>query len=353
MKKIFKFPQQNQCQEEASHWLVKLDCGALSQSDSDAFRRWLDASPANREAITRLAKTWDDMDLLSELSELFPLSKHSLEQQTSTPAKHRPLIKQAFMVAASLLVVLTLGWSVQNNWMGFTNTTHDSILKTAIGEQSNFVLADGSTATLNTDSLVAVAINDEQRDIRLIKGEAHFDVAHNPDIPFVVHAGTGMIRAVGTAFTVYLKDDHVEVTVTEGKVEIISAPDSSHSVQPDNNTGKMLTTVGAGQLAAYDDGLRSVQTVKPEVIARKLAWRTGMLEFEGETLEHAVKEISRYTRTKLVISDPDIRNTRVAGYFKAGDIPTLLSTLKNNFGIDANHVNDNLVYLSRLDSTEH
>ena len=59
-----------------------------------------------------------------------------------------------------------------------------------------------------------------------------------------------------------------------------------------------------------------------------------------------MNEISRYTNTKIVISDPEIRNIRVGGYFQAGETESLLTVLENNFDININRINDNLVYLT-------
>ena len=110
---------------------------------------------------------------------------------------------------------------------------------------------------------------------------------------------------------------------------------------------KHLTTIKAGQDAEYgSDSIHMVQTVNPEIIERKTSWQHGMLMFEGETLAKVIEEISRYSTTKIIISDPKIRDLRIGGYFRVGEVDALLATLEKSFSINVVRVNDNLIYLN-------
>ena len=71
-----------------------------------------------------------------------------------------------------------------------------------------------------------------------------------------------------------------------------------------------------------------------------------MLVFEGNPLDEVVEEISRYTNTEIIISDPEIRNIRVGGYFKTGETDALLTVLEDNFNIHVERITGNLVYLA-------
>ncbi len=91
----------------------------------------------------------------------------------------------------------------------------------AVGHQLTATLDDGSTIQLNTDTRIELQYSSRERTVRLQRGEAHFAVAPDAERPFVVVAGSGVVRAVGTEFNVYLSDgNQTEVTVTEGIVEI-------------------------------------------------------------------------------------------------------------------------------------
>ena len=153
-----------------------------------------------------------------------------------------------------------------------------------------------------------------------------------------------------------LKGDDVDVMVTEGQVEIlpsiVTRPGSFIDIDNIPSNGN-LTTLDAGQNAEYgNDAIHMVQTVKPEIIERKMSWQEGMLNFKGETLVEVIEEISRYSTTEIIISDPEIRNIRIGGYFKVGEIDALLVTLQDSFSIDVVRVNDNLIYLNGTKVTQ-
>ena len=349
MDSIINFPDRSRLRGEASLWLAKLDGGELSDCDSQVFREWLNTSVDHKNTIIELAGLWENMDVLSELSDLFPLSKKPRPGIFSFrfSLKHVAFASVSAMLIVSLSLYLNRGL-IQPDLSDTRQV--ETVSRTSVGEQAEINLPDGSDITINTDSIVEVAYNEEQRNIILVKGEAHFNVAHNDGRPFVVHAGTGIIRAVGTAFNVYLKGENVEVIVTDGRVEITSAIESTPDSFIEINEivpSKLLTTISAGQSAEYgEEKIHSVQQIEPEVISRKLSWQHGMLVFEGNPLDEVVEEISRYTNTEIIISDPEIRKIRVGGYFKTGETDALLTVLEDGFNIHVERITRNLVYLT-------
>lgn len=112
-------------------------------------------------------------------------------------------------------MALVVGWSL------LQPPGYSAEYRTAIGEQQDVSLPDGSSILLNTHTSLNVQFSKERRSVFLDAGEAHFEVAHDPDRPFVVATKVGVVRAVGTAFTVYVRDDEeTEGTVTDGVVEV-------------------------------------------------------------------------------------------------------------------------------------
>jgi transmembrane sensor len=97
-----------------------------------------------------------------------------------------------------------------------------------------------------------------------------------------------------------------------------------------------------------DDDSESLDTLEPEEIEVQLSWREGNLIFDGESLHQAVSEISRYTTVEFVFVDEDLQRIRVAGLFKAGDLTGFLASLRANFDIAYEQVNDNTILLSAL-----
>jgi len=194
--------------------------------------------------------------------------------------------------------------------------------QTAIGEHEEILLPDDSVITLNTNSEVTVFYSDAERRVHLTRGEAHFDIAPAPERLFSVVAGSGTVRAVGTAFNVYLKNDVVEVTVTEGVVEVLP-----NALQAADSHPKKL---GEGQKLEYREKIESVSNVDQDEITRKLAWRDGMLDFQGQTLAEVIEEAGRYISTQITIADPEVAGLSVNGYIRAGEVDTLLELIESN-----------------------
>jgi len=246
-----------------------------------------------------------------------------------------------------LLVVLSVA-PAAFHFRPRTPVAANVLYSTDVGEQKPITLADGSRVLLNTDSRIQVNYSAQQREVFLLRGEAYFEVAHNAERPFLVYAGANMVRAVGTAFTVYLKKQDIEVVVTEGIVELSAMANGSGGRTAKNliKPAIKLADIKAGQSADFNQEVESIQPVMPLEIKRKLSWREGILAFSGEPLEQVVAEISRYTPVTIVISDPAIRNVRIGGYFKVGATDALLEALETSFGVRVNRVNDKLVYLA-------
>src|SRR5690606_35324362 len=125
-------------------------------------------------------------------------------------------------------------------------------------------LSDGSRITLGAGSRIRVDYTAAARRLTVEAGEAFFAVARDPQRPFVVHAGSGTITALGTAFNVRSLAGRVVVTVVEGKVEVEGHP----SADTDAQDG--ASQLGAGQTVAYGEAPSPVRTVDTSIAT---AWR--------------------------------------------------------------------------------
>ncbi len=90
----------------------------------------------------------------------------------------------------------------------------------------------------------------------------------------------------------------------------------------------------------------SIDVVEPEEIEVELSWRDGNLVFRGESLAEAAAEVGRYTTVEFLILGDDLRNTRVAGRFKAGDVSGFLANLKANFNVVYKRVDERTIQVS-------
>ncbi|MCH7696165.1 MAG: FecR domain-containing protein [Proteobacteria bacterium] len=339
---------------EASAWVVQLQDAQPTQEDIQAFQHWLRKSPLHRQIFKEFAGTWNDMDVLSDL--VFPVS-----EQNSSPAKVRyPAIVSMFgmfqfryaMASLSLFVVLITFFAVwQYSPNHLVQQQFTAQYNTEIGELKQVFLPDGSEILLNTKSTTNVAYKEDVRIIHLVKGEAHFNVFHDSTKPFIVYAGKVLIEAVGTAFTVYRKQNSVDVIVTEGQVKVAvlrKAPGiTAESGLELLEKADTITSIIEGQRAVFKDKIELVEKIELEEIEKKLSWQNGMLIFDADRLEDVVAEINRYTPKKIMILDASIRDLKIGGYFKVRDIDLILDTLEAIFNIKVNEVSENLIYLSK------
>lgn len=315
--------------KEACAWIAQFDGAEPTEADLEAFREWINRSPRHREAMQRLSTLWGEMNVLTELA-VPPLAA----TRARAPAWAWPL-----SLAASLLLILA-------SLLLFSGTDGPApvLYATVIGEQREVSLPDGTQIQLNTSTQVRVAYTGRVRELYLLDGEAYFDVAHEPERPFRVQVDQRTVSAVGTAFSLRRDGGALEVLVTEGVVELAEQARGALAIGSDR---RLLGTVKQGQRVRIDEVLETAEAVSEEEVARDLAWREGMLSFAGEPLAMVVAEIGRYDDARIVIEDPQLRDLRIGGYFRAGDTDALLDTLEAGFPIEVVRGADGSVTLRR------
>jgi transmembrane sensor len=216
-------------------------------------------------------------------------------------------------------------------------------LATAVGQQRNVTLADGSIVTLNTNTIVETDLRRRTREIYLRKGEAHFQVAHDRSRPFLVHAGDAVVRAVGTAFEVrVMTDQHVDVVVDEGRVEVRATAQEPVSQKLPATTVRALN---AGERLSTASGDFAVVPITAQQLSSELAWREGAIIFDGEPLSEAIAEIERYTDARIIVSDPQIAALRVGGRFRTGDVQEFFNALQTALPVSIRHTSAGVVFI--------
>ncbi len=369
---VVTFPDRKAIEEEAGAWLIKLDGDrAPSAEELASLREWLERSPVHREELGNLVDVWGKINVLTELAVPLGHAEARASRSFVESLRHAiPQIGRAGLATAVIVIgvgVATTFWLRPDPFL-----SSNGLYATAIGQQQSTTLADGSVVLLNTNSQIKVDYNNEYRNIRLLQGEAHFTVAKNAARPFRVYAGNGRVQAVGTAFSVYIKDNTINVTVTEGKVELASVNRPSTNRLPQQGTPsgtvkssgsnaivasgfvETLGTIKAGETATLQSfldagtvsSINAIETVEAQEMARRLSWREGMLTFAGDPLEVVVDEISRYTTISIEITDPVVRAMRIGGRFPIGETDAMFDALEANFGLRVTRLSHDRVLVS-------
>jgi transmembrane sensor len=301
---------------QASRWFERLHFHEVDDATDAEFRRWLELHPLNEREFERCELAWQfadelesDPDVVQQLNAI----------ETRIAARSGMLLRNRFVgagvtgLAAGIVALAVLLFASP----GEPNKTS---FATRVGEIRRIHLADGSAAVLNTDSKIVIEYDNDARRIWLQRGEATFDVTHEPARPFEVHVTGGIAAALGTRFNVHLKDKYAEVVVLEGRVR----------VRGDQGQGDLLLKPGEGAslVAGAATAFAGV-----EELERIEAWNHGRIEFNDVPLEVAVAELNRYSGTKLKINPGQLATMHVTGVFKVGRQTEFADALHTAFGV--------------------
>ena len=264
------------------------------------------------------------------------------------------------LVAVAAMVLLLSPW--------YRPVGEPMMAATAVGEHRDIALPDGTLVTLNTDSQLEVAYHRHERKVRLLQGEAYFEVAKSRRWPFVVYAGDNTVRAVGTAFAVSMIDQKTQVTVTEGRVELAEIGKLSERVveksdQNETNRDSKAPTaapfkplaLAAGQSVTVTPAARLepiVTTHSRRELERELAWRDGLLEFSDTPLAEVIAQVNRYSTLRVEIADPALAELKFGGIFRVGDTGPLLEALRTSYHIRVHQIDGDRTVLSRADTQD-
>ena len=166
----------------ATMWVVRLTSGDATAEEQEEFRRWRDSDRSHASALAEARALWLAMGPAVEAAEAKAGTAH-----------HRSRLRIGAIAAS--LVLASIGAVAAHDRYG-----HD--FATGAGERRTIALADGTRITLAGSSAVDVAFDQASRRVRLVRGEAFFDVVHKASLPFLVNAGPGRIADIGTAFSV-------------------------------------------------------------------------------------------------------------------------------------------------------
>jgi transmembrane sensor len=314
---------------EASAWIVRLHGAQRTPKMETGFRRWLEANPDNAAEFERVTAVWESAPHAS-IAGLPRVVRR----------EHRLPNPRRFAVAATLLLfvaaVAFLGYRFEQ----------DPEYVTSIGEQRTVPLDDGSRIALNSNSRVQIEFTDEKRTVRLLRGEAFFEVAHNKERPFVVIAGDSEVTAVGTAFEVRYEPDHVDVTLVEGKVNVSTAEPLGVPASVSSSKAGLRELSSSGYAMTAGERVRIAKGGPAKVDAPRVdaltAWRRGEVMLDDTPLPDAVAEMNRYSRIPLIIDGNSIAALHVSGIYHTGDSEGFAQTVAQLYGLQVTQEGDQI-----------
>ena len=331
--------------EQASAWVTRLSQG--NGEHRGAFLRWMQESPLNvREFL--LAYSLDqslgqlDANRQIDIEALLAQAKVNVRLLPTgqahlavvAPNRQRPRRLMLYAAAAGIAVTLSIGvfarFGRQTDWQEF---------RTGVGQQDTLNLEDGSIIHLSPRSSIAIKVSGHERVVKLIEGEALFDVHHDVQRPFRVLTADAVIKDLGTLFNVYSGSDGVKVAVIEGSVSIMAGGNSRMSESKER-------VLGADQEANVDH--RGVITLgQSSGDAKGGIPEQPRLIYRNETLKHIVEDFNRHGRKLIELDGDAVKGRSYTGVFNTGDPDSLALVLERDPDLIVEQHEDRIVVRAR------
>ncbi|WP_316810227.1 FecR family protein [Pedobacter heparinus] len=279
--------------------LIKFLLKETSEEESITVHKWLNASPSNESHFKQFKRIWESSKKLSGQSQVNGDEAWlRFKQRTATAkASPGPVVRslkalQPWLKIAAVFVLIAAAWAVYSVLSPVTYTALAS--GNTISKQ---LLPDGSEVTLNKHAALSYASNFKRnRSIRLQKGEAFFNVAHDKSRPFVIDVDKVSVLVVGTSFNVKYFNGQTEVIVETGIVKV--------------SLGKTEIALHKGEKAVIKNGTGKFRKAQNEDQLYNY-YRSKEFVFNNTPLWRAAEVLNEAYGTQILIKDPAIKNRTI------------------------------------------
>ncbi|MBA6100518.1 FecR domain-containing protein [Pseudomonas juntendi] len=292
-----------QAVKQAIHWMLRLRENGHDAALQQQCVQWRAARQEHEQAWQRVIQMHQDLDLRG-------IPGAGLALQTLETSQRRLHRRQALKLLGGTAMVGAAAW-LGRDVDGLSYWAAD--YATSMGERRSFTLPDGSLMQLNTDSAVDLAFDEQQRLVRLKRGEIMITCgqATTAQRPLLVQSRDALLEGFAGHFVVRQDSDCTHVSVGTGRVAI-------H--QP--GTGP-LQWIESGQNWRLDaQGAQRLQHVDMDA----MAWSEGLIVTRDMRLADFLAQVSRYRRGYLGCSEA-VAGLRLSGVFRLEDPELLLQLL--------------------------
>jgi len=255
--------------------------------------QWMQRSPDNLVYLFEIARI---DQALGELK-LLDCSTH-LSRPKPRPQGLSFVTRRAALLGGAAVVALALGISL------LMSSDDSAVIQ-------HLALEDGTQMHVLRGADFDIEFTEHSRLIKLSRGEAVFEVAKDPERPFIVRTPESDSIAVGTRYGVVTDSSGTTTTVSEGEVRVVTPAGAAAAG----------TRVRAGQEIKAVAGAPRLSYVVAVDANRKVSWSAGWLEFDGETVGQAAKTFNRFSDVRIEITQPEISNARLTYYRFSLDKP--------------------------------
>jgi len=277
--------------KEVLHW-IKND-SLNNQSKSWGYQDWTEFK-MNKNLMNN-----DDLSsLLDKIHHKININRQSIKKPNASITTWLTRAAAILLIPVLALLFYTISEKKSESIKYTTNLTVDSLeIIAPAGSRTVVQLSDGSEVHLNFGSKLKYPQNftGDTRGVILL-GEGYFNIAHNPEKPFIVKTGKLNIKALGTKFNVlaYPGEEIIATTLVEGKVMV--------EQKEVNGNVKTIGAMEPGQHVIYNIKNEVVYCTKGSV-EKYIAWKDGKLVFDNESLIEVADRLSRMYNVDFEIAD--------------------------------------------------
>lgn len=319
--------------DRAREWFMLRHERHLSPREETEFKQWM-AEPAHSASFRQLEQIEQGLRAIAASGE----GQRLRAQPDSWPGSWKVILRDFFArvlapapaLAMGLVMVVAVGMvSVGDDRAPWHRGPAVHTYASEIAQTRTVTLEDGSEVTLGAGSQIEASLGEQRRDVVLVKGEAFFSVAGNPDRPFYVTAGDTRVRVVGTRFEVHRAPGSVKVAVEEGVVDVSRTDSDPAEANDGKEAGAVRLLAGQGVRMGDQVG-GNVEAVKLDELA---GWRQGKLIYRDARLAEVVADANRYREGQIVLGAPQLADLRVTTSFSASQVETMISMLEQSLPV--------------------
>lgn len=313
-------------------WVVRIQMQTSTEEDMQKLTDWLSEDPVHMRAYTEYQEVvWslDDLAALPESAAIFDFDPETTDPETTSTK--RLGLKEKIVARLGWLSMPQTGWALASFMVVAimaifilepAPTVHRLDYQTQVGEIRSLTLADGSQVTVGADSHIESEISEADRFVRLLQGEAFFEIVKAAGVPFWVEVDDTVVQVVGTTFSINRSSQRIKVSVLEGVVRVAAA---APTVNPFASEARHI------ELREGQQVLRAVGGEFSEIIALPTAemesWRTGWLSYKSEPLIDVISDANRYFEGEIVIGENSLNKVLVTLSISTSDISMLPAML--------------------------
>lgn len=317
--------------DAAAAWRLRMDEPSWSPADEVALEAWLAEDDSHADAFARTGDVWDFFEEHAAAPEMMRARRDAIDRAQRRAggrwagAARLMRLPAPAKIAAGIAAAAVLGASA---WPLVDGV---DVYRTGFGERRVVTLTDGSKLSLDGRTKIEVRYSRGARELKLVSGQARFDVARDPLRPFKVAARDQTVVATGTAFNIDVSAPVVCVTLIEGRAVVLDR---------DALKAKPVELRGGQQLTAPTDAPAKVEVAN---LSETTAWQQGKIIFDDEPLARAVERVNRYSQRQVVVGDAAASAQRVSGVFDAGDLDAFVEAVTYYLPVDAETSDDRVV----------